>query len=1181
MQYSWRAVAVAVAWAGLVGCGSDGEGGGRNDVGSAGEGGDSHARSGGAAGFEVEGGAPATSGASAEGGAGAEGGVDAGASAGGEDGGASGGMSGAAATGGAAGAGTVIGGEGGAIELGGEVTVPVQPSGIRLRLDSVVYAIGDSVTLELDFGGRDPGVDSLTVALASPDSGDGEPVELLRSAGNRFESTAVPLTDGSVVPADGALTVAAGEMFHGLYFVDRSRGALADVEEDLVTDFALIATPGAPASVIEPELALTDDELDPAPGAKAVGTLLPDGGRPVQIATEELILFPTSDDELTDFLDRSGGTVIAEQTVDRGDGEDNGTAVLVSVDPGQADPAHLGVLRELFGESGTLFASREDVLSILALALVYQAEGFVVAVNPRLQMQGAPSISALESANVTHTMQMVAAADVTGPCVPGDPARACVENVPALWTFTALWDADEREVDVGVLDIGFAPNADFRSPSSGAPVQCDMTARGIPGYRCGAGAAEGPPTVGNSFFGDRSWHGTGVVTTIGGVVNDGFGAAGVAGLNAVPMLYKYDFLAYAFEIGGGLLRAVADGASVVNISGGYPCRVLTNVGPDFDICSVAGRAGICAIVTAGVHAAAATVCATLGPIPFVGPIACGAAMSGAVAATSACVATFALGDVRSPMASAIAHASRAGVPVVTIAGNRLSRESLPEVIRDLVDIDDARTESWGIVPAMIPQTIVAGAVNGDLDNVHFYGSRVDLWAPIETAYMSPSSVDDPSSDLVWGTLGGTSAAAPFITGVVASMQALNPSLDPATATLTDAQRRAIVPSIKELLTAEANTLSNAELRTRGYSDQPEERRLLVDPLAAVRAAAAPTLPDLTGYDPTLNFSEAITPNDTESDALPLAIGVPATGTIVTIPASGTATPATDEDWFVATMPDLGGAAPGQLRIELAFPSGWGNLALAGDGLVLESRGTVTTYAAVAEAGTEVPFRVIAGAGEDNVYRVTVLDAEPALPVVEILEPVDASSVCANTPVTLRASATHPRFPSVAVPGSAIAWSSGGTSLGTGFTTTSSFALGEHTVTARAYGSAAAEASTTFDAIDCAGEPPTVTILSPTAPVPDAFYDGFDEALGLWYVDMAVAGSGTDPEDGALTGSSLGWRTDRTDLQDGDLGTGANPTLRLYGDDCFGVTHTVRLEAVDSDGNPAPARTFQIFIYTLC
>lgn len=69
--------------------------------------------------------------------------------------------------------------------------------------------------------------------------------------------------------------------------------------------------------------------------------------------------------------------------------------------------------------------------------------------------------------------------------------------------------------------------------------------------------------------------------------------------------------------------------------------------------------------------------------------------------------------------------------------------------------------------------------------------------------------------------------------------------------------------------------------------------------------------------------------------------------------------------------------------------------------------------------------------------------------------------------------------------------------------------------------------------------------------------------------------------GSSPGIALTWYTDRTDLQAAELGSGTGPTLRLFGDDCFGVTHTVRLEGLDSDGNPAAPRTVPIFIYTLC
>jgi hypothetical protein len=46
-----------------------------------------------------------------------------------------------------------------------------------------------------------------------------------------------------------------------------------------------------------------------------------------------------------------------------------------------------------------------------------------------------------------------------------------------------------------------------------------------------------------------------------------------------------------------------------------------------------------------------------------------------------------------------------------------------------------------------------------------------------------------------------------------------------------------------------------------------------------------------------------------------------------------------------------------------------------------------------------------------------------------------------------------------------------------------------------------------------------------------------------------------------------WTTDRTDLQDGFLGTGRATVVRLYSDQCQATTHTVTLLAADWLGAP--------------
>lgn len=1076
----------------------------------------------------------------------------------------------------------------------GELEVLEQPSGLLLRLDRVVYSSGDKVSVTLDFGAIDVRFDRVTVALTAVDSEDTEPMLLERTTGNRFESvSAMQFSERDATPDDGALSVAPGELFHALYFVDRSDPALRDLRADFITDFAVLASDEGPTTNVRAAAALSDDESAPPPGAKPVGTLVKDGGLPIQIATEELILFTHDESQLEAFLELSAGEVIGEQELDTVSGDDIAMAYLIAIDPDTAEPEHLPALLRLFNDEADIVASREDVLRIMELSLRYQAEGFVVAVNPRLQFQAAPSPAAGET--VRRTMELTAAPTAASPCVPGVAGRECIGTVPALWAFTALWDGDERDINVAVLDMGFAPNADFRAPRDGSdPVQCDMTDMFGSGIQCGPGAAEGPPTVGNSFFGDRSWHGTGVVTTLGGVVNDGSGSSGVAGLNAVPMLYKFDTASYAFEMGTGILRAVADGASVINVSAGYPCSIITNFGPDLDICSPEGRFAICSVATAAVHSAAALTCATLGPATL--GVACGVAFTAAAAETAACIAAVAVGDLKGPMSTAVTRAAREGVPVVTIAGNALRASSLPDVIRDYVDVSDPNTERWGIVPAIFPETIVVGAVDVDLEdnnlkNVHFYGDRVDIWAPIASTYFHPTDVDDPASMQTEGSIGGTSAAAPFITGVVAAMQALNPDLDPANPTLSRAERAGIVERIRGFLTAADSTFDDDELQDLGYPSDPK-RRLVIDPLAAVRAATAEVLPDLSGYDDSVNFSELLLNDDNAAGARELLLGESLTGTIVHLPASGTVTPAPDQDWYRFTVPDMG-AGLVRIHAQLEYPAGFGDLTLIVPESHPESIASPSPESAavgryfLGAPGEDILLRVAGLAGGDNVYKLSITELEPEAVRVRVLQPTADASVCANTALSLVAAADVAPF-SRSIPDSAIEWFEGDTRLGAGRVLSRAFASGMHTVTARAYGDEDSSASVSFTAEACSSEPPTVTITIPaTNPPPPNFYDpnvdgydGYDDALGLWYVDLTVAGSAIDPEEGVLDGESLVWKTNRADLQEEELGTGTNPTIRIYSDSCVGNTHIIRLEARDSDGNVAED-VFELTIGALC
>ncbi|WP_437969090.1 S8 family serine peptidase [Sorangium sp. So ce260] len=1059
---------------------------------------------------------------------------------------------------------------------------PVErPPRVALRLDRVVYDAGDALSATLDPGGVDLGPGPLTIALTAPDTGDVELIELVASRAGFASKIPVRVqADGSGALDDGVLSAQPGKLFYAQYFVDKTRAPRGALEEDVVFDFALLADPAAGAPAVDAGVAMSDDEG--RAGAKPNGTLLPRGGLPVQIATRELILYPAGGDELEAFLRDTGGSVKATLESEDAGGRD---AVLVEVDPGGERASDVTALRALLGEDDPLHASSAGALQIASLAMKLQLDGYLVGVNPRLQLQGAPAISATEDGNLTHSMKMTPARGVQAPCVPGDARRPCVENVPSVWAFNALWEKDEERINVAVLDMGFAPTDDLRWPERGDLVACDMTAGWLGGHRCGPGAAWGTPTVGNSFFGARSWHGTGVVATIGAKVNNGIGAAGVAGQVAVPMLYKYDTAAYAFEMGRGVQLAVSQGASVVNISGGYPCRILTNIGPDVDICSPEGRLGICSVVTAGAHAAAVATCAAAGAIPIIGPLACAAAAGSAAAATAACVATLSFGDLKGPISTGVRSAARAGVPVVTIAGNTLSRGSLPAVVRDLVDLSDPRTERWGIVPAMIPETIVAGAVDGGLGNVEFYGDRVDIWAPIPMAYLAPESVDDIDSPRVpQRPLGGTSAAAPFITGVIANMQAANPRLNPRSEGMSAAERSRIVARIKEILLSPESTFSNAELAALGYADQPDRRRKLVNPLAAVMAAA--DVPDVAAMgfsDTSLNYSEIFARNDTAETATPLPFGRSISGTILTLPADRPMTAVPDVDFYRLELP-ASPAGPQEVTVTLEMPDAtrYGHVTITGGRLMAVSASpTRRTYRVVARAGEPVVFSVGAPTGEDNVYKVTASAPVPARPSGLITQPASAVEVCANEGMTLMADVLFPGFESVVVPDARIRWLANGAIRGTGRSLATSFAEGDWNVELLAYDDPAPLNSVLISARTCTDDPPVASIVTPAGDLDLESWDGYDRERSRWFKDVTLVGSATDAEDGPLRGESLVWTTDRITEQPAELGTGNSVVARMYSGECFGDTHRITLQAIDSGGNRSAPVTRTVTIWEVC
>ena len=200
-----------------------------------------------------------------------------------------------------------------------------------------------------------------------------------------------------------------------------------------------------------------------------------------------------------------------------------------------------------------------------------------------------------------------------------------------------------------------------------------------------------------------------------------------------------------------------------------------------------------------------------------------------------------------------------------------------------------------------------------------------------------------------------------------------------------------------------------------------------------------------------------------------------------------------------------------------------------------------------------------------------------VPAVEIIAPVNGASFFVNEAVDLRGSSTDLNaYPDYELTDAQVTWESSlDGALGSGHELTTTLSLGTHQLCFRGLddGGAVGEDCISIqvdpEPVDA---PPSVSILTPAQDVvingPDWLdwqYDGVDYNAGMPYKDVSFVGSAIDPEDGALSGGSMVWTTDRTDLQAAQIGTGTSGAFRLYGATAT-ETHVVTLTATDSYGS---------------
>jgi serine protease len=275
--------------------------------------------------------------------------------------------------------------------------------------------------------------------------------------------------------------------------------------------------------------------------------------------------------------------------------------------------------------------------------------------------------------------------------------------------------------------------------------------------------------------------------------------------------------------------------------------------------------------------------------------------------------------------------------------------------------------------------------------------------------------------------------------------------------------------------------------------------------------------------------------------------------------------------------------------------------LEGDPLTIrwfsDRQGLIGTGPTLSRFDLDFGTHVITATANDGSFTTTSSSVQIEIfnepPVVSILTPSAAvTTVCVGQDVTFAATATDLNNPpSFTVPDENFSWKIGvsGPVFATGRVVTRSFdgpPNYRHVyVTAVDEGGLSASRGVRVDTRDCAGQAPTATITYPAADTPayhdDWSYDGVDEATGLWYKDVTLRGTATDPEDGVLTGEALEWSLQLFGEITAELGTGNEITVRLSSTACEGAWHTIYLRARDSDGNWSTPDARQIFTWTLC
>lgn len=278
----------------------------------------------------------------------------------------------------------------------------------------------------------------------------------------------------------------------------------------------------------------------------------------------EVMLTPRNASELSAFLTRTGGRVVADTSAPAlvpGAAYPAGltpppVAYVIQLDPSRYPLTNLAADARAVGWGGDTRTSSDAATRLLALAAHERASGLAVDLNFVHESQSPymPRSSELSGLDAFQR--------------PEHQPTGSRSNVTRAWQFIAA-RGYSRRVRVAIIDRGFDLDANG-NPASGRSdlpsplVQYDFSTR--------SAVAGGANPHCDSTDHPCRWHGNGAASAALGRLDNGLGMAGTGGQVADPLLFKV--IGADDQTASALRAAVFNGADIISMSFGRDCNYL-------------------------------------------------------------------------------------------------------------------------------------------------------------------------------------------------------------------------------------------------------------------------------------------------------------------------------------------------------------------------------------------------------------------------------------------------------------------------------------------------------------------------------------------------------------------------------------------------------------------------------